>query len=411
MANIVPDITPPNVPPAKPAVVDMLAGMYERSVRGMYTQLGAIFFFGGTFMLLWNEWNFVETRTSLSEGERACVSVESVAEIDPALNGKLIHASARAEAKDALTDDLFGIDTVALALKRNIDYYQYIEHENNDDDSRTYSYSQAWVSRPIDSSNFYDDSKVNTVLAIGQSEAKCSENVAFGAYTLPRFFVERITGDVRVKPNLDAEKLAHLVKVLNGTNAVQITTNMVHVTTDRVYIGQPPGSPQIGDLRFTLTQVPSTDISIIAKVQDTTFEEFVASNKKPVSFLEMGVKGKKEIFAAAHSENTTMAWTLRFTGMLCVIGGLWGIFGIVSKVFKFLPFLRKIIHAGLALVCWGFGFAWSLLMMSSAWLISRPLIGIPLVVAAIIVLRELRKKGLEKLATPPPLPPPLPPRP
>ena len=82
-------------------------------------------------------------------------------------------------------------------------------------------------------------------------------------------------------------------------------------------------------------------------------------------------------------------------GLLLVVFGVKSMFSLLPTLFKVLPFLGNIVDAGVGLVCWIFGLAWSLIVIAIAWLVYRPVIGILLLVAAvagIIFLKSRSKK-------------------
>jgi hypothetical protein len=134
-------------------------------------------------------------------------------------------------------------------------------------------------------------------------------------------------------------------------------------------------------------------ISIIAKVNGSTFEEYHAKNGKTFSAVSMGTVSADNMFADAHSSNSMLTWILRIVGILLVIGGLKSMFSILPTLFKVLPFLGNIVGAGVGLVCSIFGAAWSFIIIAIAWLSYRPAIGITFLVAAIAGIWYLRKKA------------------
>ena len=176
---------------------------------------------------------------------------------------------------------------------------------------------------------------------------------------------------------------------------------MVHVFGNKVYIGKDQGSPQIGDVRVELTKVMPTDVSIIAQVSGKTFEAYTAkATGNDFWDLKMGTVSKASMIQSAHTQNSVWAWILRLIGTLCVIGGLKGIFGFLPTIAKVVPFVASIIGAGVGLVCNVLGFAWSLLVIATAWLFYRPLIGVPLLLAAIGLIFYLKKMAAGKKAQP-----------
>ena len=418
--------------------------------------VGIAMFIIGTVLLFWNEGRFVKTQKALQEAEGATTSVGDVSSVDPALNGKLIHASAFADTKDVLTDGMFGVSAVAIALDRKVEYYQYEESSHSESRDKigggeetitTYTYKEEWVGKPVDSASFEDPEfqASNTVLTTVDGKKQTAKNVTFGAYKLPDFLVSSIRGSVPAEVALTAEQMQEWVKVLSkdapapaaepeppapvpapaeaekpalspaaalaaaaaaaaapaeqqlelaldsAAPAAVAAATMVHVAGNVVYFGKNPNSPQNGDLRITLTKILPADVSILAKVVGSTFEEFTASNGKKVSGLSMGTVSAENMYQAKHSANSMTTWILRIVGVLLVIGGLKSIFGIFVTLLKVLPFLASIADVGVGMVCGLFGFAWSLLVISIAWLTYRPLIGIPLVVAAIALIVYLKK--------------------
>jgi hypothetical protein len=107
----------------------------------------------------------------------------------------------------------------------------------------------------------------------------------------------------------------------------------------------------------------------------------------------MGTVSAENMFADAHSENNMITWVLRIIGVMLVVMGLKSIFSILPALFKVLPFLGNIVGAGVGLVCTVGGGAWSLLIIAVAWLFYRPLIGIPLLAAAVAGIWYLKKKA------------------
>ena len=69
----------------------------------------------------------VKNKKALEEGQNIVVPVTDVSKIDSNLNGKFIHASAMADTKDTLTDDLLGVKENSVKLNRKVEYYQWVE--------------------------------------------------------------------------------------------------------------------------------------------------------------------------------------------------------------------------------------------------------------------------------------------
>jgi len=179
---------------------------------------------------------------------------------------------------------------------------------------------------------------------------------------------------------------------------VDETTSLIHTSANTAYLGISPNSPQIGDVRITFTKVVPTDISLIAKVNGSTFEAYKAKNGQKFTRIEMGKVSADEMLEHAKSENNTWTWVLRVLGIMLVVGGLKAMFGLLPMLFKVLPFLGSIVGAGVGLVCWVFGVAWSFIIIAIAWLVFRPIIGISLLAVSIAGIVFLKKQAAKRKA-------------
>lgn len=131
---------------------------------------------------------------------------------------------------------------------------------------------------------------------------------------------------------------------------------------------------------------------MIAKVIGDTFGTYTAKNGNSVWSLQRGTVSAESMFASEHQSNKAITWVLRILGAILVIGGLRKLLEFASTLFAVLPFLRKILSAGINFVCTVVGIVWSLLVIAIAWIAHRPVLGISLLVvaAALIVLLIMR---------------------
>ena len=387
------------------------------SAKGMFG--GVLIFIIGTCLLWWNEGRSVKTAKAIGDAASNVESVADVSKIDASLNGKLIHASAFADTKDTLMDEMFGVREVAIQLNRKVEYYQWVEVSETKEREKigggketttTYTYEKEWVSNPVKSSEFKDPQyqNANMVLAKVEDKKVIADNVTFGAYTLPESIKESISGSSPVEVRMTEEQQfawdEQLHMAARNPND-DLTTrrrideaSMVHTNANTVYLGSSPNNPQVGDVRVTFTKVDPADISIIAQVDGSTFKAYKAKNGKTFIRTEMGKVDADEMFEHAKSENNIWTWVLRVLGLLLVVGGLKGMFGLLPMLFKVLPFLGSVVGAGVGLVSWVLGFVWSLIVIAIAWLVYRPIIGIGLLVVAIAGIVFLKKQSAKKKA-------------
>ena len=373
------------------------------SAKGMIG--GLLMFIIGTCLLWWNEGRTVRTAKAIGDAASHVESVADVSRVDASLNGKLIHASAFADTKDTLTDDMFGVRERAIRIDRKVEYYQWVENAQTKEREKigggketttTYTYEKKWVDKPVNSAEFKDPQyqSANKVLSEVEERNEMAQHVTFGAYTLPELFVASISGSEPVEVRMTEEQRFTWDERLHMLMPkVNTETSLVHTSANTVYLGFSPNSPQVGDVRVTFTKVPPADISLIAQVDGSTFKAYKAKNGQSFSRVQMGTVGVDEMIEQARSENNMLTWVLRLVGVLLIVIGLKGMFGLLPMLFKVLPFLGSIVDAGVGLVSWILGLAWSFIIIAIAWLVFRPIIGISLLVLAIAGIVFLKRRG------------------
>lgn len=384
--------------------------------------LGIVLFLAGTALLWWNEGDFVATGDALTEAQATTQELGDISKLNPAMNGKLVHATGPTETKDVLVDPVFDVKVQGIRLLRKVEYYQWKEQSRTEKRQKlgggeetvtTYTYEQGWTGSPVDSSRFKDTQGGyrNFVLArLDKFEAQ-AKNVAFGAYRLPEFMINSISGEESLNVTLSREVLDKLdaqvrktqreiagatqqsSETLFGGTASQLSESKVHVEGNTVFLGDSPTMPKIGDMRVTFRQVLPNTVSILAKVNGNTFESYHASNGKSISRLGMGTQSLENMYGAAHSSNATWTWVLRFLGVVLIIAGCKMVVAPLSVIASVVPFLGDVVAAGTGIVCTFFGLAWSLLIISIAWLRFRPVVGGCMLLVAAVLIALLYVKG------------------
>lgn len=378
----------------------------SKSFKGIGS--GILLFIIGTVLLFWNEGRTVKVKRALNQAEDVTVEMPDISRTDPQFEGKMIHATGDASTAEILTDNLFGISLNAINLSRNVEYYQWTEHSKEEKKEKigggqeittTYTYSKEWVSSPINSSEFADPSYQNSnfVLTTIDSKQVVADVVDFGAYKLPPFLKNGIRSAEVATPQLTEE----MIKEWNEVLWKRDSSATVSVSTGQAYFGRDINNPDVGDIRVTFNYTPTPQtVSILAVVVGNTFAEFVAKNGKNVSRIELGAVPAANMYEAAQKENKIIAWIVRILAVLLIIGGLKGIFNFLSTIFAVVPFIRRVIAAGINFVCTVVGLIWSLLIFVIAWISYRPALGITFLVliAALIVLLVMRSRKKKSAA-------------
>lgn len=184
---------------------------------------GILLFVLGTALLWWNEGRAVKTEKMLDEAGSKYVEMENPNKKDASLEGELICGTALATTEDSLTDADFGIGAKAIALRRTVEYYQWVEHSQTKKEDKlggkevsttTYTYSKQWVSSPVPSSQFHDPAyqNKNMVLTTVEEADQYAENVSFGAYKLPESLIHSISSREGIDLALAEDLLAQFDK-------------------------------------------------------------------------------------------------------------------------------------------------------------------------------------------------------
>lgn len=318
----------------------------------------------------------------------------------------------------------------------------------------TFTYTKEWVNKPVDSNKFRDPeytNRFNTPVITTENEKIYASTVTFGAYTLPESMVQSISGSSPAYPQPTDEMLKEWdqsIKIYRAQNNLRLyeekvdvdaqtmkniaaqadsaksdsakvdsakvetpatvepapelnnkyEATYVHVVDNQLYFGYNPAVPEIGDVIITFDKVDQGTISILAMVEGSSFKKFTAKNGKSLLTVSRGEVSMDQMFQNQHDANTMWTWVLRILGVMLVIGGLKGIFGILTTLLKVLPFLASIMNFGVGLICSVVGFVWSLLVIALAWLFYRPIIGIIILALAGGLIFFYVSKGKKKKA-------------
>ena len=372
------------------------------SIKGVL--LGGALFIAGFPVLFYNEGNSVKTAKAIDEGEGACVAVESNANIDQEYNDKLVHMSGKADTKDVLTDDAFGVSVTAISLERKVEMYQWIEESRTQEKKKlggsvekvtTYTYKKDWVPNVIDSSGFKESGHDNPGSMEFESDRMYASNVSFGAFRLSESQIKRVGSAQNYKFPTNFASKVERVKIAGGIVYVPNGETRGNPKNVRDVAAQ----PRIGDMRVTFSVVYPHEISIIAKQHGDTFVDYTAKNGKKLNYLAEGVKDAAAMFETARTDNAIMTWLLRLAGFLLMFFGLSMVFKPLSVLADVLPILGDIVGMGMGLVAGVIALICSLVTIAIAWLFYRPILGgILLAVAAFFAWKLIQKRKAAKAA-------------
>jgi hypothetical protein len=258
---------------------------------------GFLLFIAGTALLWWNEGRAVKTEKMLDEAGSAYVEMENPNKKDASLDGELICGTAMATTEDSLIDAEFGIGANAIAIRRSVEYYQWIEHEQTKKEDKlggkevtttTYTYSKQWVSSPVQSSQFHDPAyqNKNMVLTTVEDAEQYAENVSFGAYKLNESLIRSISSREGMDLAISEDMLKQFDK---NTQAAYERFYGVQKSIQQPTTQQPTQTPAIPDsVRALLSDSAKAVLDSLQAVNDSIKKAMEnAENKKDLQYIHV----------------------------------------------------------------------------------------------------------------------------
>lgn len=340
--------------------------------------IGILIFFGSFPAIWWNEGRSVDRIKTLEEGRGIVVSV-AADNLNPNNQNALVHISGTATTDDTLSDSQFGVQEKALKLKRTVLMYQWKQTSSTKTEKKlggsetkttTYSYEKTWSENLISSTEFKNPTNHTNPAAMPYTSQRFqAENVNLGAYKLSNSFVSQISKseDYTLTPtNLEAMD-ANLKKAFK-------------LVGNEYFFGN-SGNPEIGAVRIKYAITRPANISIIGKQNNGIIESYKTKNGS-LQLLQMGPVTAEAMFDSSESANSVMTWVIRFATFLLMWGGLSRILAPIRVMGDVVPFIGRILGAGIGLVTGIIAAILTLITIALAWLFFRPLIGLTLLAIA-----------------------------
>lgn len=360
------------------------------SIRGLF--LGLILIIGSLILLWWNEGRAIHTENDLKDGSKNVVHLQSNVPL-PENEDKLVHLTGTVNTTDTLNDPDFNIYTNAIALKRNILFYQWQETSEektekelggSEKTTTTYSYSKNWVSNKINSNNFKKpEGHINNSAYSYSNSSYEAENVFIDSFKLSKEVIDKIS-------NFEPFPLDSSSK----NDSYKISSNTIYLGS-----GNLENNPQIGDVKISFEVVKSSQlVSVISKQSQNTLVPFVGKNGSSINELMYGEVSADVMFKEAISNNKMFTWLLRLLGLVFCISGFTLLFKPLVIIGDFVPFIGSIVGIGTGLVSTILGMILSFITVAIAWFFYRPIISIILIAVVVLLFTFLlyRRKAIKK---------------
>lgn len=339
------------------------------SIKGVV--FGLVLIGGSAVFLFWNEGRAVQTQRSLTEGASVVVSVDP-ARVDSANDGKLIHVTGDLKAGAPLADPDFTVSATALRLVRTVEMFQWKEESKSEtrrnvggseETVTTYEYVRTWSDTRYDSSRFKrPEGHVNPQMRY-RGASYSSRDATLGAFRPGTNVIDRLPASETVP--LDPSLANRLAGRIQGP---------VQVADGRIYLGDNPAQPNIGDLRISYRLAPAGPTSIIGRQAGTGFAAYQTQAGDVLLLVRPGAHSAADMFAAAQRENRILTWVLRFAGVFAMFLGFVLVLRPLVVVADVVPFIGSILSAGAGIVSLVLTSIVAPIVIAVAWFWYRPLV-------------------------------------
>ncbi|MFZ4768138.1 MAG: TMEM43 family protein [Roseimicrobium sp.] len=347
-----------------------------KSITGIL--VGGIMFVVAFPILWWNEGRSVLTAKGLAEGAKITIEV-SPERVDRAHEGQLVHTIGRAEGKDTVSDEAFGVSAPGLIkLRRDVELFQWIESKSERTEKRFgggeetvthYSYSTGWDDEVHASSNFKrPEGHLNPTPAY-RAEDFSTRDAVLGAFRLPALLISAWN-------DFEPHRLPDIEKLPEARRA------QAAVRDGWLYVNGNPDTPKVGDARVRFASIPAGEASVLARQVADTFEAYVTSFGTTIARIASGAQSKEAMFAAAESENTLVTWLLRGGGFLLMFIGLALVLAPLRVLADVVPFIGNLVGVGTGFAAFLLSVICSMGTMATAWLWYRPALAIAIALVA-----------------------------
>ncbi len=348
---------------------------------------------GGLFLiailvLFWNEGYSQRHAEALSEiGDQIVLAPATT--IDPALEGKPIHLSARVSSSGGAEDDMFGVRVAGPALYREVYMYQWIEYaETTGKGSKkktTYHYVKDWDSEYHDSSQFHEPSGHYNPPPTLTGDGFFAADARFGPFRFDNVEVARraIWEMGETYPG-SLGNWAREITELPALPARLADRGWYTLVEDAVYYKGTPESaePEVGDLAVSFYELRNNyELSLVGAQSGESITPWKASNGDEVLLAAGGVRDAVTMVREEEALTAEMTHTLRIAGLLGAVIGAAGMARWLVGFLGMIPVVGSLVTMSATIAGGLFGLMMGLVTIVVGWLAARPWIAAVILIA------------------------------
>ncbi|KTC73920.1 hypothetical protein Lbir_0976 [Legionella birminghamensis] len=292
-----------------------------------------------SYLIFWNEKTGYRYDSSLEQTESLVIAVPDKP-VNNDNNQSVVYLTGEALTNRSLSDLQLNITVSALALKRQVLVYEWLEEIDNDKAKPHYHYYTGWREKLIPSSSFLDpNSHPNPASLPIESLYQYAEDAALGDFVLPSTVIDAIPDAAKVDlSKVDLQSL----QTKTGKQAALVG--------NEIYLGANPKAPQVGDLRIRVTAVFPQKISIIAQQNGNTLQAYQAPAGDSILLVASGEVSQHSLVDDARERSPAVVWFVRFICVLLCITGVSLLMRIMMVFADKIKLAHKVTRPGASLV-------------------------------------------------------------
>jgi hypothetical protein len=234
---------------------------------------------------------------------------------------------------------------------------------------KSYYYEKAWSDKPVSSAAFNQpEGHSNPTSWPYASREWIAGDAKIGAFRVPERLISRMKG---------TEPMA----VAPGAFRTDVTpTPLPH--QGGLFLGKDVANPEVGDMRITFKVLKPGPFSIISKQSQDLLALYRAASGAEVELVTAGTSDAATMFDTAVQQNTARTWGIRFGGFVIMAVGMMLLFRPIAAIGSWIPFLGRLVGAGVAMFGIMLAAVASLVVMALAWLAYRPVLSLSLLAVA-----------------------------
>lgn len=299
--------------------------------------IGILLLVGACVLIYWNE-----GRVDYSKIASKSTPVDS-SQVSQAENGQFISVTGPLSSSPPLGDGAYLQPGQYVAVHRLVEEYSWVEQQQTNNNTTTYTYTEEWTDNPADSSNFHDpQGHQNPPKALDDTTIRAS-SAKVGAYP---FDPQTIT-----LPSMQSITLTTSDTTLPSQSATPgPLSHLTLASTQYIYGGAGSlAAPQIGDIRISYEAVDDgTTATVFGLLNNGTLNAYTDPHNHTIYDLLMG--DRQTAISTLHTQYESSLWIFRGLGILMIWIGLMMILSPLDALIDFIPIIGEIGKAIIAAI-------------------------------------------------------------